>query len=96
MEEANVTKPDKTQPMNQDHATVRPVSTSEVEKLKEEVKKKPVDRSPENNLREALKLCRQARAKMVTKGNEETGEKIKDAIELIAKILEPVKTEPTT
>lgn len=53
--------------------------------------KKPVDRSPENNLREALKLCRQARAKLVTKGDELMGDKVKGVIEQIADILDPSK-----
>jgi len=74
-----VTKPDKTQPTNQTQATTEPD------------KKKPADRSPENNLREALKLCRQARAKLVTKGDELMGDKVKGVIEQIADILDPSK-----
>lgn len=79
-----MTKPDKTQPPNQ---TQTPAAEPD--------KKKPVDRSPENNLREALKLCRQARAKMVTKGDEKTGDMVKDIIEQLAEILAPPKPQKT-
>ncbi len=80
-----MTKSDKTQQTNQ---TQTPTAEPD--------KKKQVDRSPENNLREALKLCRQARAKMVTKGDEKTGDMVKDIIEQLAEILEPPKTEAIT